>query len=149
METCFIILCILIAIGIPCYDRRIRTLKEARVVSKVYLFFAILLFLFGIGLFAFTREISYTTSVICEVCNGSGIKSNGKPCIFCMETGEYVVSDVLYSIPLLYPGCMVALGIYTILLRFPLLELIVYLEEEEEEFPDLSFDSYKRKPHKH
>ena len=145
MEALFVIFCIAIGISIPCYSHSISSLKTARIVSKVYLIFAITLFAIGMGLFMVTTEIPYTTHETCDICGGSGIRPNGKPCLLCLETGEYVVSGVLYSIPLLYPTCMVALSIYTILLRFALQELIVYLDAEEAEFPDLSPSASKSK----
>lgn len=148
LEISFIILCLAIAISIPCYGRRIRVLKEARIASKVHLVFAVMLFLLGIGLFAFTKQISCTVPTTCEICSGSGIRPNGKPCLLCSEKGEYLVSEVSYTIPLLYPACMIALSIYTILLNIPLLELIEHLDTAEDEFPDFSSSTRKRKPRK-
>lgn len=128
MEIIFIGLCIAIGIGIPCSVSYIRKLKTARLVAAILLVFSVTLVAAGIILFAVTEVTTCSTHEICTMCAGYGFAPAGEQCLVCKGAGKTLVTTTTYSISLLYPVCMTVLGIYAMILRFALQEVIEKLE---------------------
>lgn len=122
MEIVFINLCVAIGICIPCSVSYIHKFKTARLVSTILLVFAITLLIVGIVLFAVTEKFSYNAHEICAMCAGYGIVPTGEQCLACQGAGKILVTTTAYTISLLYPICMTALGLYIIILRLALKE---------------------------
>lgn len=142
MEIIFIILCIAIGIGIPRSISYIRKLKTACFVSAIFLVFAVTLLVAGIVLFAVTEKTSCGTHEICAACAGYSIVSSGEQCLACHGAGKTFVTVTTYSISLLYPVCMTVLGLYALILRYALQEVIISLESIEPRSVD---DAFKKK----
>lgn len=128
MEIIFIGLCIAIGIGIPCSVSYIRKLKTARLVSLIILVFAVTMLAAGIILFAVTEVTTCSTYEICTMCEGYGFTPAEEQCLVCKGAGKTLATTTMYSISLLYPVCMTVLGIYAMILRFALQEVIEKLE---------------------
>ena len=120
MEITFIIICIAILIAMPLFTGWIRKTRTAALVSKLYFVVAYLLIITSIVLFAATNKALYNTYEICVMCGGSGTEVEGAQCMICQGAGEILTSHTSFSIPWLYPICMIVLGIYTAIFSFAL-----------------------------
>ena len=82
----------------------------------------------GIILFAVTEVTTCSTYEICTMCEGYGFTPAEEQCLVCKGAGKTLATTTMYSISLLYPVCMTVLGMYAMILRFALQEVIEKLE---------------------
>ena len=119
MEIFFVFLCLAIAVTIPYCFGHIRTRSSVQSVSRVILFFSIILLAAAVLLFVLFGFSVSASAQMCVQCKQTGTVATGNLCAACQDNA----AGIFPTIPLTYPICLMILGIYILIFRFALEEM--------------------------